>query len=71
MQPTSSSISQRLKVLSLFAENRFEVHPIKSENCVKSHCSSMSLAERHGHTWICRAQVKPNWAFKTRTTIQK
>lgn len=31
----------------------------------------MSLTEGHGHTWICRTQIKPNWARKTRNTIQK
>ena len=31
----------------------------------------MSWTERYGHTCICRTQIKPNWARKTRTTIQK
>lgn len=37
------------------------------------HFSLLSLTERHGHTgtWICQTQIKPNWAWKTRTTIQK
>ena len=34
-------------------------------------CPSMSLTDRHGHTWIFQTQVKPNWARKTRTTILK
>ena len=36
-----------------------------------SHCSSMSLTERQVHTWICHTQISPNWARKTRKTIQK
>ena len=35
---------------------------IRSRN---SHCSS---TERYCHTWICRTQIKPIWARKTRTT---
>ena len=31
----------------------------------------MSLTKRQGHTSLCQTQIKPNWARKTRTSIQK
>ena len=38
---------------------------------VRSRHSHSSSTERYGQTWICRMQIKPNWARNTRTTIQK
>ena len=32
---------------------------------------TLTLTERHGHTRVCRTQIKPNWARETCNTIQK
>ena len=55
----STSIRFRVKI----AETHIE-HSYRKFICWK-------IAQRDCHTWICRTQIKPNWARKTHITIQK